>query len=94
MVVHARRFALAALVLGSALVAAPAAAQSDTVVTTRTEEEDDSDFPWGLLGLLGLAGLIPRGRKEVHVHEHDVHTRTVPPRDDRVGTPPPPPPRP
>jgi MYXO-CTERM domain-containing protein len=26
------------------------------------EREDDNDFPWGLLGLLGLAGLIPRKR--------------------------------
>jgi MYXO-CTERM domain-containing protein len=59
--------------------------------TTQTEEDDDSDFPWGLLGLLGLAGLIPRRRKEeVHVHPREVHTTPVPPRDDRPGTPPPP----
>ncbi len=36
-------------------------------VETRTEHE--RGFPWGLLGLLGLAGLIPRKRKEVEVHE-------------------------
>ncbi len=32
--------------------------------TTVPVEEEDNDFPWGLLGLLGLAGLIPRKRKE------------------------------
>jgi hypothetical protein len=26
-------------------------------------QRDDDGFPWGLLGLLGLAGLIPRKRK-------------------------------
>ncbi len=98
MAVHARTFTLAALVLGLTLHgSSPAAAQNDTMVTTTTTqtEEDDSDFPWGLLGLLGLAGLLGRRReKEVHVREHEVHTRPVPPRDDRMGTPPPPPPRP
>jgi hypothetical protein len=24
------------------------------------DDDDDGRFPWGLLGLLGLAGLIPR----------------------------------
>lgn len=89
---HARRFTVAALLLGSAVLGPQAVSAQDTMVTTTTTEteEEDSDFPWGLLGLLGLAGLIPRRRKEVHVHEHDVHTRTVPPRDDRMGTNPPP----
>jgi hypothetical protein len=36
--------------------------------TTRTVERETS-FPWGLLGLLGLAGLIPRNRKTVEVEE-------------------------
>lgn len=44
----------------------------DTVNATDTAyvqpEEDDDEFPWGLLGLLGLAGLIPRKRHDtVHV---------------------------
>ena len=41
---------------------------TDTTVTTQAADDDDNDFPWGLLGLLGLAGLIPRKRN------HDVHT--------------------
>ncbi len=36
--------------------------------TTRTVESETS-FPWGLLGLLGLAGLIPQKRKTVEVEE-------------------------
>ena len=94
MAVHARRFALSLLLLAAALLAPrPAATQDSAVITTTTTEteEDDSEFPWGLLGLLGLLGLIPRRKKEeVHVHEREVHTRPVTPRDDRPGTPPPP----
>jgi MYXO-CTERM domain-containing protein len=94
--VFARRFALAVLVTGSAFLAPLPAAAQDTAITTTTthREEEDRDFPWGLLGLLGLLGLIPRRKKDVHVHEHavhEVHTRPVPPRDDRVGGTPPPP---
>ncbi|HEY0149757.1 MAG TPA: WGxxGxxG family protein [Allosphingosinicella sp.] len=29
--------------------------------------EDDDGFPWGLLGLLGLAGLLPRKRHSINV---------------------------
>ena len=36
---------------------------ADNTTTMPVQEEDDDDFPWGLLGLLGLAGLIPRKRK-------------------------------
>lgn len=55
---------------------APAAAfAQDTVnttdpyaTTTVPVEEEDNDFPWGLLGLLGLAGLIPRkSHSDIHV---------------------------
>ncbi len=35
--------------------------------TTRTVERENS-FPWGLLGLLGLAGLIPQ-KRQVEVHQ-------------------------
>jgi MYXO-CTERM domain-containing protein len=90
MATHARRFTLPVLLLGVTLGApALAAAQNDTTVVTQTRqtEKEDHDFPWGLLGLFGLAGLIPRRRKDVHVHE-EIHTRPVTPRD------PPPPPRP
>ena len=61
--------------LGLATLAPPAFAQnesdgvvSDTTQTTTTVEREDKDFPWGLLGLLGLAGLIPRKRKEADIH--------------------------
>lgn len=81
---------VAVMLIGLAVMAPlPLLAQGDTVTTTVHTEEEDNEFPWGLLGLLGLLGLIPRRRKDVHVH--DVHTRPVPPRDDRAGTPPPPP---
>jgi MYXO-CTERM domain-containing protein len=86
---------LTALLLIGMAVLAPVAlrAQTDTTTITRTTqtEDEDHDFPWGLLGLLGLAGLIPRGRKDVHVH--DVPTRPVTPREDHITPNPPPPPR-
>lgn len=68
-----------------------ASQQVDTTATTTAvvddDDEEDSDFPWGLLGLLGLAGLIPRRRKEeVHVHT----PRPAPPRNDPLDPPPPP----
>ena len=37
---------------------------ADTTVTTTDTDRDDEGFPWGLLGLLGLAGLIPRKHKD------------------------------
>jgi hypothetical protein len=37
---------------------------ADNMTAAPVQEEEDNDFPWGLLGLLGLAGLIPRKRKE------------------------------
>ena len=68
---------IAALVGAVALtVAVPVAAQSttDTTTTQPVEREDDNEFPWGLLGLLGLAGLIPR-KRETHVHPTDTTRR-------------------
>lgn len=38
--------------------------------TTETEDDDDG-FPWGVLGLIGLAGLIPRNK------DKDDHRRTT-----------------
>ena len=36
--------------------------------------DEDDGFPWGLLGLLGLAGLLPRKRHSINVdnrtHRH------------------------
>lgn len=46
----------------------PQATSTTRTETTRTVERETS-FPWGLLGLLGLAGLIPQKRKTVEVEE-------------------------
>jgi MYXO-CTERM domain-containing protein len=92
-----RRSWQVALLLIAAMVLAPVAlrAQTDTTAVTHTvttTEDHDRGFPWGLLGLLGLAGLIPRKQRDVHVHEHETYTtRPAPPRDDRVDPTPPPP---
>lgn len=37
-------------------------------VTTTDNRDDDNDFPWGLLGLFGLAGLLGRKRRDDDVH--------------------------
>ncbi|MDB5696318.1 MAG: hypothetical protein JWN21_1861 [Sphingomonas bacterium] len=70
-------------VLGAAVLASisPSIASAQTVdntstAYTTTEREDDDRFPWGLLGLLGLAGLIPR-KRNVHV-DVDRTTHTTP----------------
>lgn len=61
-------------------VAVPVAAQDDAyragepAQVEQTNREDDGDFPWGLLGLIGLAGLIPtRQQREIRVdaRRHD-----------------------
>ena len=44
--------------------------------------EEDNDFPWGLLGLLGLAGLMKRPRRIVETHTTVVPPRVDPPRMD------------
>lgn len=54
-----------------AVMAAPIQAQgtttttTDTAITAPVQQEEDNDFPWGLLGLLGLAGLLKRPKTEV-----------------------------
>ncbi|WP_375427919.1 WGxxGxxG family protein [uncultured Sphingomonas sp.] len=64
----------AALLIALTPATASAQATGDTATTTTYQdtERDDDRFPWGLLGLLGLAGLIPR-KRQVHV---DVDKRT------------------
>ena len=54
----------AAVVLGGHVLPAQAV---DTMgrTTAPVEQRDNDGFPWGLLGLLGLAGLIPRKRETV-----------------------------
>jgi hypothetical protein len=77
------RTALIAITAALALAASPASAQStDTTNNTidtsygNPQPREDNDFPWGLLGLLGLAGLIPR-KKAPDIH---IDNRTAPPR--------------
>jgi hypothetical protein len=70
-----------AAVAAVALTATGANAQSDANNTVDTsygdpQPREDNDFPWGLLGLLGLAGLIPR-KKAPDVH---IDNRSNPPR--------------
>lgn len=43
------------------------AQQTERTVETTTVPVEHHDFPWGLLGLIGLAGLIPRKQNVVHV---------------------------
>lgn len=93
--------AAVALVLSGATTISVRAQDTLAQTTVRTvEHEEDRDFPWGLLGLLGLAGLLRRGKKEdVHVHREtvrpvDTHRpasgpivdRTVVRPDDHHGT--------
>jgi hypothetical protein len=70
-----------------ALSAMPLAAQQPNSNTTSTsgvvgqqdttQRDNDRGFPWGLLGLLGLGGLMGRRRDET--------VRTVPPSTARPG---------
>ncbi|WP_229372761.1 WGxxGxxG family protein [Umezawaea beigongshangensis] len=77
---------MAVLVLGTALVGAPAASASTheatpraaTAVTAQEDStnDDDSSGNWGLLGLLGLAGLAGlAGRKKHQVADRNVTGR-------------------
>ena len=52
-----------------------ATTDADRVAVADTRDDDNHDFPWGLLGLLGLAGLIPRKQRTV-VHHDTVRTHT------------------
>lgn len=51
--------AVALVALTPTSVFAQQAGGTDATSTT-TQEPEHHDFPWGLLGLIGLAGLIPR----------------------------------
>ena len=62
----ARNIVLAAsLVTVSGTVLAQTADPAATTTDTAVVVEDDNDFPWGLIGLLGLAGLLGRKRDVV-----------------------------
>jgi MYXO-CTERM domain-containing protein len=70
--------ALAAAAALAAIAPAAALAQGTGTGTVDTSygnpQEEDDGFPWGLLGLLGLAGLLPRKRHD----RVDVDNRTRP----------------
>jgi hypothetical protein len=79
---HMRKITLA-LAATASLAFAPAALGQATTTTdtsmtaapaTTPVEDDDNDFPWGLLGLIGLAGLLGRKRDD-RVHT-DTNRRT------------------
>jgi MYXO-CTERM domain-containing protein len=58
--------AAAFLSFSTAPLSAQGGAAAGNSVDTRyatAGHRDDDGFPWGLLGLLGLAGLIPRVRR-------------------------------
>jgi len=66
----------AILAAAAIAVAIPSSAVAqDTMNSTDSmavADDEDEDFPWGLLGLLGLAGLIPRkNHNDVHVNRND-----------------------
>jgi hypothetical protein len=70
--------AVAALALTAGAATAQTGDTNNTVDTSYGDPQprEDNDFPWGLLGLLGLAGLIPR-KKAPDVH---IDNRSNPPR--------------
>ena len=74
------RKALIAASAALALTAGAANAQTGENTTDTSygnpQPQEERGFPWGLLGLLGLAGLIPR-KKAPDVH---IDNRTTPPR--------------
>ncbi len=75
-IIRVGAFALGLAVITVLPTSAQQGANSNTnrTDTTRTVERESS-FPWGLLGLLGLAGLIPKKRRvEVHqARDTDTH---------------------
>ena len=56
--------AVAAITLTTPVAAQTAADPTLADPAPVAVDDDDDDFPWGLLGLLGLAGLIPRKRRD------------------------------
>lgn len=78
---------------GSAPVVADTTAAPSPTTTTTDNEDEDSDKTglvvvqllfWGLLGLTGLLGLIPRKK---HEHVHQTHTRPTHTMDTHTNTP-------
>jgi hypothetical protein len=73
----------ASVLIGAALLAAPAFAQENNYSQTydqrynRPVEVRNGNGGWGLLGLLGLAGLLGRRRGETVVRDEYLGTRRV-----------------
>ena len=67
-----KKLPMALVAVAVTLLAPVAASAQDANGTVDTsygnpQPQEDDRFPWGLLGLLGLAGLIPRKRRDIHV---------------------------
>ncbi|HEX8226039.1 MAG TPA: WGxxGxxG family protein [Allosphingosinicella sp.] len=58
---------------GSGSVGTPGSGVGNGTVDTsygNPQPDDEGGFPWGLLGLIGLAGLLPRKRPRADVGDH------------------------
>jgi MYXO-CTERM domain-containing protein len=64
----------AALLAVTPVVAASSATAQDTDTDATQPADDDDDFPWGLLGLAGLAGLLPRKNRDDDVRRTTTNT--------------------
>lgn len=67
------RLILSAAVLAFVPLSAAAATTStgpdtSTLATNQIDDDDGDDIPWGLLGVVGLAGLLGRKRDNHQTH--------------------------
>lgn len=81
MLLNKARNAVGAAAIAGALLFAPAIAHAQTTDSTRTTystTDTGHHFNWGWLGLLGLLGLWPKGKREVTTTETRNTTGTRP----------------